>query len=333
MPMPHRTFAQVAKRRLVGKEGRERIREVRALLAELPDYRNGPYADLRKSLLAEIEDTRTRSSRGPPRLDRRPSRGRGAGRARRAAQRRQVVAAPGAVGDPDPDGRLRVHHAPAGAGADADRRRARPAGRDPGPDRGRERGPRRRAGAARRAPLRRRDRLLRPRRRRPRGSSGSSSPRSPRPRSRSRRSSPRPGRTRPPPGAVDALAAAVPGLAVLPVSVLDEASLDGVPRRGLAAHRADPRPAPARTASTDEEPLALHPPATVVDVADAVHHELADACTGARVWGPSARFDGPARRPRPRGRRRRRRRGARLTGVDTARAACLISIPIDMYRR
>jgi hypothetical protein len=50
MPMPHRTFAQVAKRRLVGKEGRERIREVRALLQELPDYRNGPYADLRKWL-------------------------------------------------------------------------------------------------------------------------------------------------------------------------------------------------------------------------------------------------------------------------------------------
>ena len=60
--MPHRTFAQVAKRRLVGKEGKERIREVRALLSELPDYKNGPYADLRKSLLAEIEDTRVRSS-------------------------------------------------------------------------------------------------------------------------------------------------------------------------------------------------------------------------------------------------------------------------------
>ena len=28
MPMPHRTFAQVAKRRLVGTEGRERIRVV-----------------------------------------------------------------------------------------------------------------------------------------------------------------------------------------------------------------------------------------------------------------------------------------------------------------
>ena len=61
MPMPHRTFAQVAKRRLTGKEGRERIREVRLLLGELPDYRNGPYADLRKWLLSEIEDTRVRA--------------------------------------------------------------------------------------------------------------------------------------------------------------------------------------------------------------------------------------------------------------------------------
>src|SRR5687768_9378883 len=61
MPMPHRTFAQVAKRRLTGKEGRERIREVQALLGELPDYRNGPYADLRKWLMSEIEDTRVRA--------------------------------------------------------------------------------------------------------------------------------------------------------------------------------------------------------------------------------------------------------------------------------
>jgi small GTP-binding protein len=52
----------VAKRRLIGTEGKERIRVVRALLEELPDYRNGPYADLRKSLLAEIEDTRVRAS-------------------------------------------------------------------------------------------------------------------------------------------------------------------------------------------------------------------------------------------------------------------------------
>src|SRR6266480_3168878 len=61
MPMPHRTFAQLAKRRLIGKEGKERVREVRSLLDELPEYRNGPYADLRKWLLGEIEETRVRS--------------------------------------------------------------------------------------------------------------------------------------------------------------------------------------------------------------------------------------------------------------------------------
>src|SRR3954469_1660545 len=59
--MPHRTFAALAKRRLIGKEGKERIREVRALLSELPDYKNGPYADLRKSLTSEIDDTRVRA--------------------------------------------------------------------------------------------------------------------------------------------------------------------------------------------------------------------------------------------------------------------------------
>ena len=42
MPMPHRTQMQVIKRRLVGKEGAERVRELRAILAELPGYRSGP---------------------------------------------------------------------------------------------------------------------------------------------------------------------------------------------------------------------------------------------------------------------------------------------------
>ena len=40
-----------------------------------------------------------------------------------------------------------------------------------------------------------------------------------------------------------------------------------------------------------EHPIALQPPATVLDVADAIHHDLGARCTGARVWGPSARFD------------------------------------------
>ena len=50
MPMPHRTFVQVAKRRLVGKVGTERVRVLRGLIEELPDYRSGPYADIRKWL-------------------------------------------------------------------------------------------------------------------------------------------------------------------------------------------------------------------------------------------------------------------------------------------
>ena len=42
----------------------------------------------------------------------------------------------------------------------------------------------------------------------------------------------------------------------------------------------------------DERPLALRPGATVEDVADAIHHELARRCTGARIWGPSVRHPG-----------------------------------------
>jgi small GTP-binding protein len=61
MPMPHRTFAEVAKRRLVGKEGSDRVATIRALLGELPGYRNGPYADLRKWLEGELDRTRIRA--------------------------------------------------------------------------------------------------------------------------------------------------------------------------------------------------------------------------------------------------------------------------------
>lgn len=61
MPMPHRTFAEVAKRRLVGKEGSDRVAAIRALLGELPGYRNGPYADLRKWLEGELDRTRVRA--------------------------------------------------------------------------------------------------------------------------------------------------------------------------------------------------------------------------------------------------------------------------------
>src|SRR6188474_2225101 len=60
MPMPHRTQMQVIKRRLVGKEGGERIKELRAILEELPGYRSGPYADIRKWVTGQIEESRIR---------------------------------------------------------------------------------------------------------------------------------------------------------------------------------------------------------------------------------------------------------------------------------
>ena len=61
MPIPHRTQQQIIKRRLVGKEGSERIRELRAILVEMPNYKNGPYADLRKWVNAQIDATRVRA--------------------------------------------------------------------------------------------------------------------------------------------------------------------------------------------------------------------------------------------------------------------------------
>src|SRR6266496_3921902 len=61
MPMPHRTQMQLIKRRLVGKDGSERIRELRAILGELPNYKSGPYADIRKWVNAELESTRGRA--------------------------------------------------------------------------------------------------------------------------------------------------------------------------------------------------------------------------------------------------------------------------------
>jgi ribosome-interacting GTPase 1 len=87
------------------------------------------------------------------------------------------------------------------------------------------------------------------------------------------------------------LKAAFPDLEFVPVSVIDEGSLDAFRDAtwrltGLIRVR-------LRTlGETDPEPLALAPGSTVADVADWVHHDLAATFAGARVWGPSARFDG-----------------------------------------
>ena len=294
MPMPHRTFAQVAKRRLVGKEGKERIREVNALLTELPDYKNGPYADLRKSLLAEIEDTRVAIERRPSRLDRRPPRGRGADRARRTAQRRQVVDPPGAVRDPDQDRRLR--RSPRCARS----RRSRGSAacwsswsRSPGLIEGanEDRG----GGRALLGVLRSADAIVYCARAGadPAGAPGRPATRSRRRASTSRRSSPRPGRTRRPPDAVDGLRGRVPR-----------------PRGGRRS-RSSTRPRSTRfrdavwrltglirvhlraNGSTDDEPLALHPPARPSPTSPTRSITTSrPTFVGARIWGPSARFDG-----------------------------------------
>jgi ribosome-interacting GTPase 1 len=73
----------------------------------------------------------------------------------------------------------------------------------------------------------------------------------------------------------------------VPVSVLEDASLDRL-RDELWALTGL-----VRVYLRDGgDPVALLPPATVLDVADTIHHELRERCTGARIWGPSARFPG-----------------------------------------
>ena len=290
MPMPHRTFAAVAKRRLIGKEGRERIREVQALLAELPDYKNGPYADLRKALLAEIEDTRVRSSAvhrdsiavrregaaqialvGPPNV--------GKSSLLQALSEIQIKTGDYAFTTLRPVPALTriggvlvqlVEIPGLIAGASEDRGGGRAllgvlrsadaivycarAGADPA------------------ELLTVRDEVA---------AAGIDVPavvavtRA----------------DEAPLGAHERVAAAVPELDVIAVSVLDEGSLD-VLRATIWRLTGLVRVRLRSNGVTEEEPLALHPPATVADVADSVHHDLAATCTGGRIWGASAKFDG-----------------------------------------
>jgi small GTP-binding protein len=279
MPMPHRTQRQVIKRRLMGKEGAERARELRSILAELPGYRNGPYADLRKWVEGEIAATRTRR-----RVVHRDS----------IAVRREGAAQIALVGPPNAgkSSLLQALSAIQIRTGDYAFTTTRPVAATtrlggvlvqlveiPGliegaaDDRG--------GGRALLGVLRNADAILfchacdRPIEeletiRAEVAAVGIELP---------------------------ALLAATkcdeapppehPELRVLPVSVLDDASLERLREElwamtGLVrVHLRD-----------DEDPVALEPPTTVLDVADTIHHELRDRCTGARVWGPSARFPG-----------------------------------------
>jgi uncharacterized protein len=277
MPMPHRTFKQVIKRRLVGKEGSERTRELRSILTELPNYKNGPYADLRKWVQGQLEETRTRS-----RVVHRDS----------ISVQREGAAQIAFVGPPNA-GKSSLLQALSNIQirtGDYAFTTTRPVPaltrlhgvlvqlvEIPGLIEGaaEDRG----GGRALLGVLRGADGIV----------LCHEAPRS---------------------AELDTirkeLAAAeidLPTLVVatktdeapappdsLGVSVLDEESLEAL-RAAIWELTGLIRVFLRRPGDDAAESLALHPPATVLDVAHTIHHEVAEACRGARIWGPSARFD------------------------------------------
>jgi uncharacterized protein len=290
MPMPHRTFVQRAKRRLVGKEGRERVRVIRELLEELPDYRSGPYADIRKWLNEEIEETRTRAKVvhrdsiavrregaaqiafvGPPNVGKSSllqalseiqiKTGDYAFTTTRpiAALTRiggvlvQLVEIPGLIEGANEDrggGRSLL-----GVLRNADAIVYCQSATAPAEELAVVRAEVAAAGIALPAMLAvtKVDEADE--------------------------------------AAVGRVADAFGELEVVPVSALDDASLDRL-RDAIWQLTGLLRVYLRRGREVDDEPLALEPGATVADVADEIHHELAETFGAARVWGPSARFDG-----------------------------------------
>ena len=279
MPMPHRTQMQLIRRRLVGKEGSERTRELRAILGELPNYQNGPYADIRKWVSSQIDENRVRG-----RILSRDS----------IAVRREGAAQIALVGPPNvgKSSLLQALSSIQIKTGDYAFTTTRPVPaltrirgvlvqfvEIPGliegahEDRG---GGRALLGVLRGAdaivychacgmPLDELETV--------RAEVAAAGIELPAILAATK--------------ADDAPPPVHPELDVVPVSVLDDESLERFRETvwrltGLV-----------RVFLQDGgEPVALHPPVTVEDVAHTIHHELAERCTGARVWGPSARFAG-----------------------------------------
>jgi uncharacterized protein len=273
----------VAKRRLVGKEGSERVATIRALLGELPGYRNGPYADLRKWLEGELERTRVRAK-----VLHRDS----------LQVRREGVAQVALVGPPNA-GKSSLLQAlsdiqiKTGDYAFTTLRPVPALTRIGGvlvqlveipgllegahEDRG--------GGRALLGVLRNADAIVYCR------------------------------AATEPPASLDVVLREVAAAGIekrsilvltkadeltdpvdhdpsaLPVSILDDESLDRL-REAIWGLTGLIRVSPRREGRVDEEPFALPADATVADLADRIHHDVGRSCTGGRVWGPSARFEG-----------------------------------------
>lgn len=283
MPMPHRTQMQLIKRRLTGKEGSERLRELRQILEDLPDYRNGPYGDIRKGVMGEIEQTRLRS-----RVVQRDA----------IAVRREGAAQIALTGAPNAGKSSLLHalsHVQIAIG-DYAFTTLRPVPaltriggvllqlvEIPGLIAG---------GRALLGVLREADAIV----------YCQDAGVAPDALAAVRAEVATAGIGRPAllaatkldeadAGALARLRAAVPELPVVGVSVLDDASLEAL-KAAIWALTGLIRVYLCRDGRKEAEPLALRPGATIGDVAAAIHSELNATLRGARVWGPSARFAG-----------------------------------------
>ncbi len=290
MPMPHRIQMQLVKRRLIGKEGAERLRELRAVLAELPDYRNGPYADLRKWVNADIAQTRSRAQVV----------------ARDSIQVRRQGAAQIALVGPPNVGKSTLLQALSDVQVktgDYQFTTTRPVAavtrierveiqlvEIPGLIEGASEG--RGGGRALLGVLRNADAMV----------LCHDARRSPEDVLTIRRELEKSGIDLPCLVAatrydeasdqdLTALKEVLSGLEAIAVSVLDDESL-GHLRAGIWRLSGLTRVHLRQDGDDNQPPLAFRPPVHVLDVAHAIHHDLGKQCVGARIWGCSARFGG-----------------------------------------